>query len=351
MLTPQLPAEWEPQAGVQLTWPHPDTDWADDLPAVETVFLQIARAITADQPLLCVCRDLDHRRHVQDRLQHAGIAPHQLRWGLAVSDDTWARDHCPLTTLHGGRPLLHDFRFDGWGGKFAAQYDDAITAALHTQGCFADTPLHQHELVLEGGAIDTDGRGTLLATRSSVLDPIRNPGLGQSDIEALLHEHLGLSRFLWLDHGVLNGDDTDAHIDVLARFTDPHTIVHITAPPHDPDHAALAVMATQLATFHDAEGRPYRLIPLPFAGEHHDVDDRRLPASYANFLVTNHSVLLPVYGVPADAEAARLLAEAIPDRRIVPIDCRPLIRQNGSLHCLTMHYPQALPLRSCKDTR
>ncbi|WP_043109506.1 agmatine deiminase family protein [endosymbiont of unidentified scaly snail isolate Monju] len=351
MLLSRLPAEREPQAGVQLTWPHPGTDWADDLPAVEAVFLQIARAITADEPLLCVCRDLDHRQHVQGLLQQAGIAPARLLWSLADSDDTWARDHGPLTTLNDGKPRLHDFRFDGWGGKFAARRDDAITAALHAQGCFADTPLRQHELVLEGGAIETDGRGTLLATRSSVLDPIRNPGLGQSDIEALLREHLGLSRFLWLDHGVLSGDDTDAHIDVLARFTDPHTIVHITAPPGDPDHAALAAMAAQLATFRDAEGRPYRLIPLPFAGEHHDADDRRLPASYANFLVTNRSVLLPVYGVPADAEAARLLAEVIPGRRIVPIDCRPVIRQNGSLHCLTMQYPQALPLCSGEDTR
>ncbi len=350
MLTPRLPAEWEPQAGVQLTWPHPDTDWADDLPAVEAVFLQIARTITADEPLLCVCRDLDHRRHVQDLLQQAGIAPSRLLWSLADSDDTWARDHGPLTTLNDGRPLLHDFRFDGWGGKFAARRDDAITTVLHAQGCFGDTPLRRHGLVLEGGAIETDGRGTLLATRSSVLDPKRNPGLGQADIEALLREHLGLSRFLWLDHGALSGDDTDAHIDVLARFTDPHTIVHITAPPGDPDHAALAAMHAQLTTFRDAEGRPYRLIPLPFAGEHHDTDGRRLPASYANFLVTNRSVLLPVYGVAADTEAARRLAEAVPDRRIVPIDCRPLIRQNGSLHCLTMQYPQALPLRSGEDT-
>ncbi len=347
----RLPAEWESQTGIQLTWPHPDTDWADELPAIEVVFTAIARAVARNQYVLNVCRDRSHHRHVRDLLATAGVSGDRLRWALADSDDTWARDHGPLTTLENGQPTLHDFRFDGWGGKYPAGRDDALTATLHAAGCFGDTPLRRHALVLEGGAIETDGQGTLLATRSSVLDPRRNPGLSPQRVERILRETLGLRRFLWLDHGQLSGDDTDAHIDVLARFTDPRTIVHVQAPAGDPDHEALRALREQLAGFRDARGRPYRLFALPFAGAHHDADGRRLPASYANFLLTDHALLLPVYGVPADAEAARLLGGLFPSRRIVPIDCRPVIRQNGSLHCLTMQFPRALPLHDAEDLR
>lgn len=344
----RLPAEWEAQAGVMLTWPHEESDWGDRLEQVEQVFTNIAAAITREETLLCICRDQRHRKRIEALLGAAGVNRSRLCFGFAPSNDTWARDHGPLTTLDGkGLPLLHDFRFDGWGGKFPAAKDDAITRRLHDQGCFGDTPLESHPLVLEGGAIETDGLGTLLATRSSVLDPARNPGWDEAQITALLGDALGLQRFLWLDHGEITGDDTDAHIDVLARFIDPHTIVHATAPSGDRDHPALTAMARQLGSFRDRSGRPYRLIPLPFPGIHWDEDGRRLPASYANFLITNRSVLLPVYGAAGDLEAQRILQDCFPARTIVPIDCRSLIRQNGSLHCLTMQFPQAMPL--CND--
>lgn len=341
----RLPAEWEPQAGVMLTWPHDQTDWADQLDRAEAVMVEIVTTIAQDERLLCVARDPQHRARIEHQLQAAGVEPQRRCLALAPSNDSWARDHGPITTLDPkGQAEMHDFRFDGWGKKFSAQLDDAITSELHRQHCFGETPLRTHPLVLEGGAIETDGQGTLLATRSSVLDPTRNPGWSSAEIEDYLREHLGFDRLLWLDHGELSGDDTDAHIDVLARFTDTQTIVHSTAPPGDQDHAPLAAMAGQLAGFRDRSGRPYRLIPLPFPGVHVDEDGRRLPASYANFLITNHSVLLPVYGVEADREAARILASCFVGRRVVPIDCRPIIRQNGSLHCLTMHFPQAVPL-------
>ncbi|RMG36575.1 MAG: agmatine deiminase family protein [Gammaproteobacteria bacterium] len=341
----RLPAEWEPQSGVMLTWPHDWTDWADQLDRAEAVMVAIATAITRDERLVCVARDETHRRHIDQQLQMAGIPSGRVCWATAPSNDSWARDHGPLTTLdRNGKAELHDFRFDGWGRKFPADLDDTITAALHQQYAFDDSPLRTHRLVLEGGAVETDGAGTLLATRSSVLDPTRNPGWSTAEIEEYLRDNLGFDRLLWLDHGELTGDDTDAHIDVLARFADAQTIVHSTAPPGDADHASLTAMAGQLAGFRDRSGRPYRLIPLPFPGVHLDDGGRRLPASYANFLITNHSVLLPVYGVEADAEAIHILAACFPTRRVVPIDCRPIIRQNGSLHCLTMQFPQAVPL-------
>lgn len=347
----RLPAEWEPQSGVMLTWPHQDTDWRDDLPGAEKVFIAIAQALSMDEQALIVCRDRPHLDHVRGLLAGAIPSSKRLTFGLADSDDTWARDHGPLTSLDDrGKPLLQDFMFDGWGGKFEAGKDTKISITLAAQGCFGDCPMQSHDFALEGGAIETDGAGTLLATRSSVLDPKRNPGCSVDRIESLLQRTLGLRHFLWLDHGSLSGDDTDAHIDVLARFSDPETIVYTTALAGDQDHPALTAMETQLRTFRTPTGSPYQLRPLPFAGVHRDAGGRRLPATYANFLITNRSVLLPVYGVAADLEAESILAECFPDRRMVSIDCRHIIEQNGSLHCLTMQFPRGVPLVSTNLT-
>jgi agmatine/peptidylarginine deiminase len=179
-----------------------------------------------------------------------------------------------------------------------------------------------------------------------VVTSTRNPGLDTAAIEVRLNEFLGLDRFLWLDHGDISGDDTDGHVDTLARFADSHTILYASAPAGDPDHPGLAAMATQLASFRTRMGEPYRLVALPFPGVHHDADGRRLPATYANFLVIDGAVLLPVYGVAADAEAVRLVGDAFPGREVVAIDCRPIIEQNGSLHCLTMQFPAELGLHN-----
>lgn len=346
----RLPAEWEPQSGVMLTWPHPATDWAERLGAVNPVFAAIGREIAARERLLSVCHSPVHARQVRDLLQNAGARPDRLLFALAENNDSWARDHGPLTTLAHGRALLNDFVFNGWGGKFEAALDTLVTARLHAAGAFADAPLSSYALVLEGGAIETDGQGTLLATRSSVISDSRNPGRNQERIERDLSDWLGFDRFLWLDHGDISGDDTDGHIDTLARFADPETILYATAPAGDPDHAGLAAMAAQLETLRRRDGRPYRLLPLPFPGVHHDADGRRLPATYANFLILNCAVLLPVYDVPADAEAIAVLDAAFPGRTIAPIDCRPIIEQSGSLHCLTMQFPAQLALRDTLES-
>jgi agmatine/peptidylarginine deiminase len=327
-----------------LTWPHGGSDWTDSLDAVYQAFAAIGATVSADQTVLSVCEAETHRDAVRQRLLAAGADPTRLRFVTAPSDDAWARDHGPITTLSARGAVVNDFDFNGWGGKFSADLDNAITGHLHTQGVFGHAELNSPGLVLEGGAIETDGRGTLLATRSATIGPTRNPGLGVSALERRLGDHLGLHRFLWLDHGGLTGDDTDGHIDTLARFADPGTILYTTAPPGHPDHPELSAMAGDLARFRTASGAPYRLIALPSPGEHRDEDGALLPATYANFLITNRHVLLPVYGVASDRQAADRLAEAFPGRRIVPIDCRAIIRQHGSLHCVTMQFPAALEL-------
>ncbi len=303
----RLPAEWEPQSGVMLTWPHAATDWADVLERVEPVFAQIGAAIAQRENLLCVCHDQDHAHRVTGLLTAAGAEAANLRFAIAASDDTWARDHGALVTLASGGAQLNDFVFNGWGGKFKATQDSAITALLYRLGVFQNCTHHERAFILEGGAIETDGAGTLLATRSSVISETRNAGLTQAEIEKRLSDWLGFKRFLWLDHGDISGDDTDGHVDT---------------------------------------GKPYHLLPLPFPGVHVDEDGRRLPATYANFLFINGAVLLPIYGVDADQKAIEVMREACPQHEIVPIDCREIIEQNGSLHCLTMQFPTQITLHS-----
>lgn len=344
----RLPAEWEPQSGVMLTWPHEYTDWKDDLDRVLPVFAGIGAAVSQYEKLLSVCRDEAHQARIAALLERAGAKTRNLRYATAPGNDTWARDHGPITVLADTLAVLNDYRFDGWGGKFDAELDNAITGELAKLGVFGSAAVKNQGWILEGGAIETDGNGTLMATRASVLDHRRNPGVEQSDIESHLRDALGIQRFLWLDHGHISGDDTDSHIDTLARFTNPDTIVYTTAPAGDRDHAALQAMADQLASFDTPDGDGYRLVPLPFPGIHMD-GERRLPATYANFLIINQAVLLPVYGVPQDDEAIEVLADCLPGRTIVPIDCREIIPQNGSLHCLTMQFPAAVTLHDGRE--
>ena len=327
-----------------LTWPHDATDWVDNLDRVRPVFAAIGAAISHREDLLSVVPNADERRVVEQVLARAGADMRRCRFAIAPSDDTWARDHGPIGTLDDRQATLNDFRFNAWGGKFDAARDDAINARLQADGAFPGCVMTRRELVLEGGAIETDGCGTLLATRRSVIDPARNPDLSVDDIERLLGDWLGIERFLWLDHGALQGDDTDSHIDTLVRFADAGTLLYVTAPAGDVDHAGLEAMAAQLKTFRAVSGRPYRLLPLPFPGDHRADDGRRLPASYANFLVINDAVLMPGYGVDNDTVAAAVIADAFPGREVVTIDCRAIIEQNGSLHCLTMQLPSGVNL-------
>ncbi len=335
----RLPAEWERQSAIMLTWPHADSDWAEDLPAVERVYQRVVAALLPRQDVLIVCQSATHRAHVADRCPASG----RLYLAIAPGDDTWTRDHGPITVLDNGKPILLDFDFNGWGGKYPAERDNAITRVLYQAGVWPGAERRAPGMVLEGGALETDGGGTLLATRSSIITASR----GNSDsrrVEARLRELLGIRRFHWLDHGHLSGDDTDGHIDTLARFVDPGHIVHVSCRPDDPDHAEIHRMISELRALRDADGQAYRLTALPAPPAAFSDDGRRLATSYANFLIANAQVLAPVYGLDSDQAALDTLSACFPDRDITAIDCRPLIAQNGSLHCISMQLPASLTL-------
>lgn len=339
----RFPAEWAPQSGVMLTWPHVDTDWAARLETVEPVFAEIASQIARREPLLIVVTSMSHRQHVEQQLVRHSCLLTQVRFALAASDDTWARDHGPITVLANGRPRLLDFEFNGWGNKHPAGQDNLINRELHRQEIFDDLPLESIDFVLEGGSIDSDGEGTLLTTRACLLHPGRNPGLDQSAIESQLTQWLGIERFLWLSHGYLAGDDTDSHIDMLARFCPGQTIVYVQCEdPTDEHYTELQAMQNELQQFRTRNNQPYRLLPLPWPAPIYDADGQRLPASYANFLIINDAVLVPQYGDANDVQALAQLQKAFPQREIIGIDCRPLIEQYGSLHCLTMQFPEGV---------
>jgi agmatine deiminase len=332
-----------------LTWPHDQGDWADVLDAVEPVFLAIAAAIARREDLLVNCPDAGQIERIRGALLAKGVPQDRLFLSQTASNDTWARDHGPLTVTVGGRPRLLDFRFNGWGNKYPAEKDDAINRQLAAGGWFGDTPFESVDLVLEGGSIDSDGQGTLLTTTSCLLQPQRNPQLSRQDIETRMETLFGVARVLWLEHGCIEGDDTDGHIDMLARFADPNTIVYQRCDePHYQCYSALKAMEQELLTFRRSDGRPYRLVALPWPQPKADTDGGRMPASYANFLLINGAVLMPTYRDPADALAARLLQGCFPDRELVGVDCLPLIQQHGSLHCLTMQLPTGIRLQGAR---
>ena len=335
----RLPAEWEPQSGVQLTWPHAGTDWSSRLDAVEPVFAAIGATIARHESLLVVCQDTDHRVHVLSLLAQAGADLDRVQLGIAKANDTWARDHGPVTVFEHDQPVLLDFSFNGWGGKFPAEHDNLLTRTLAAQGRFGAVPVEEIDLVLEGGSIESDGAGSIMTTSQCLLTPTRNPELLRDDLAERLMQHLGAQRLLWVDHGHLEGDDTDGHIDTLARFCDAETIAYVECEDSgDPQYAGLQRMAEQLAQFRQPTGAPYTLVPLPLPAPIFD-EGRRLPATHANFLVINDAVLVPIYEDPADGMALERLGAAFPGRSVIGIDCRELIRQGGSLHCLTMQFP------------
>lgn len=336
----RLPAEWEEQDGVLLAWPHENTDWRPFLTEVEPVFIEIARQVSQLERVLIIAPD---RETVLKKLCHAGAVPERITIHEIDSNDTWTRDFGPITVFAEGRPLLLDFTFNGWGLKFAADQDNQASRRLHRLGAFSRTPLKTVGLVLEGGSIESDGTGTILTTAECLLGPNRNPHLSRQEIEAALADEFGSDRILWLGSGFLEGDDTDAHIDTLARLCPDDTILYQSCPDARDSHfEALQRMATELETFKTRDGRPFRLIPLPWPSPRHDEDGQRLPATYANFLVVNDAVLVPTYRDDNDTAALAAIRAAFPGRSVIGIDCLPLIRQHGSLHCVTMQIPKGV---------
>lgn len=336
----RFPAEWERQSAVLLAWPHAGTDWAERLDSVEATYVALVSAIVEfEKALICVA-DSAVEACAKRCLNEAGVDLKQVRFERLPYDDTWLRDSGPIVLRGETGFRLLDFRFTAWGGKFEAALDDRIVSALHERGVFERAERERIDFALEGGAIETDGNGTLLSTWRCLHE--RYPNLSRAEIAERLQGWLHQERILWLDHGYLEGDDTDAHIDTLARFAPNGSLVYQGCDdPSDPHYAELRAMADELAAFRALDGKPYRLFELPWPRPILD-QGRRLAASYANFLIVNGAVLMPAYGDPADEAATAVLAQAFPDRKIVAVPCRSLIWQNGSLHCLTMQLPEGL---------
>ena len=336
----RFPAEWEPQSAILIAWPTADTDWADRLGEVEDTYIALVAAITRFQSVRICVADEDVQAYARARLASARLDMDRVAFIEIDYDDTWLRDTGPVSMETGSGFHLLDFRFTGWGGKFAASRDDRLIEGLFDRGVFPGSSREEIDFALEGGAIETDGAGTLLTTWTCLHE--RHPQARREELDQKLRQWLNQDRVLWLEHGYLEGDDTDAHIDTLARFAGRGAIVYQSCDdPVDTHFEPLQAMAAELAAFRTADGQPYQLFPLPWPEPVID-GERRLAASYANFLIINGAVLMPAYGDSADAAAAAVLAEAFPGREIVQVPCRALIWQNGSLHCITMQLPAGL---------
>lgn len=332
-----LPAEWHRQSAVMITWPHANSDWSDILDEVTDCYISLSKEITKRQKLIIVCENKNEvLQHFSDDEKN-NITTKQID-----SNDTWARDHGPISLFIDNQPAIFDFGFNGWGLKFASNLDNQITTELFDKQLFNENVLYRNKqnFILEGGAIESDGEGTLLTTSQCLLAPNRNQPMTQNEIEDYLIKTFGLKRVLWLNHGYLAGDDTDSHIDTLARLCDTETIAYVACNDKNDEHyEELKKMEEELISFKTIKGKPYKLVPLPMADEV-IYEGLRLPATYANFLIMNDTVLMPEYGTDKDDIAKKQLQIAFPKHEVIGVNCTPLIKQHGSLHCITMQIPE-----------
>ena len=340
-----MPAEWEPHAATWLAWPHDPVTFRD-LPAAERAFAEMAAALSKGERVELLVKDAATEARARAALSAAGAREHGrgaprrgVRLRRVPTADSWIRDYGPTFLVRrrgkGPRRAFVRWRFNAWGGKYETLLaDDGIPDRLALR-----MPRFAPRLVMEGGSIDVDGEGTVLVTEQCQLNPNRNPTLSRAAIEARLCDHLGVSACVWLGNGIA-GDDTDGHVDDLARFAGPATVLVASEDdPKDENHAVLLDARRRLEAAKDARGRRLTVVPMPMPGPLF-ADGRRLPASYANFYVGNGVVLLPAYGPKArDTEAAACLRRAFPGRRVVPIDCREVVYGYGSVHCVTQQEP------------
>lgn len=337
----RLPAEWEPQQTVVLTFPRRDGDWGKHLKIVSKAMITAAQAIQQVTPVLLLVSDEEHfEPFAEDFPGEVLIVP---------TNDCWVRDYGPITTIFEDEVLvLNDFVFNGWGGKFTSTKDNAVNQRLW-RAQFPEAGYRASDIVLEGGSLESDGQGTLLTTSKCWLGPGRNDWKTEAEAEAALADYVDFDRVLWLHHGELAGDDTDAHVDTLARFTGPEQIAYVACDDSTDGHyEELLAMKHELEAFRTTDGKPYDLVPLPWPPAiHAETDGHRLPATYANFLLSGNTIFLPVYfrdqpkkhpGSVADRAAAKVLRERT-GCEVIPVDCRSFIEQHGSLHCLTMQVP------------
>ncbi len=330
-----MPAEWEKQRCVLMSFPHKETDWYDpdnpnSLNEALSPFIRIAQAIAYAEAVYIICQE-------KEKIASMFCTTRNMTFIEIPTNDTWIRDYGYISCIQEDQTTLLDFTFDGWGGKFEAALDNGVNRILYHKGYMGTTPLEQIDFVLEGGSIESDGEGTILTTSSCLCNPNRNGGLSKEEVEERLRSYLGVKRILWLDHGYLAGDDTDSHIDTLARFVNKDTIVYVKCDDSSDEHyEALRAMEEQLQTFRQANGEPYRLLPLPMCEAKFDKEGRRLPATYANFLITNDALIYPTYSDKNDQKVGELFKNLFPDKEIIPVNCEKLIEEGGSLHCSTM---------------
>ncbi|WP_296824856.1 agmatine deiminase family protein [Sulfurovum sp.] len=326
-----MPAEWERQQCVLMSFPHEETDWAKgDLNEALSPFIRIAQAVAYSQAVYIICKD-------KTKIASMFCSTQNMTFIEIPTNDTWIRDYGYISIKEDGQRKLLDFTFDSWGGKFEASLDNSVNTLLHQKGYMGITPLESIDMVLEGGSIESDGQGTILTTTECLCNPNRNGGLTKEQIEKKLTTYLGTQRVLWLDHGYLAGDDTDSHIDTLARFVNPKTIAYVKCEEVEDEHyEALKKMEVQLKGFTTLEGKPYTLIPLPMTHPIYNDEGERLPATYANFLITNGALIYPTYSDKNDKVVHEIFKDLFPDKEIIPINCLRLIEEGGSLHCSTM---------------
>jgi len=331
----RLPAEWEKQKLVLMSFPHEDTDWHNaeneaDLKAALSPFIRIAQAIAYGEAVYIICND-------KTKIANMFCSTRNLTFIEIPTNDTWIRDYGYISIKEEGENKLLDFTFDGWGGKFEAALDNTVNQHLHQKGYMGVTALDKINFVLEGGSIESDGEGTILTTSACLCNPNRNAGLSKKEVEATLGKTLGTQRVLWLDHGYLAGDDTDSHVDTLARFINKETITYVKCDDSEDEHyEALQKMEAQLKTFTQENGKPYKLIALPMTNAIYSEEGERLPATYANFLISNDALIYPTYNDKNDKNIGEIFKDLFPDKEVIPVNCLKLIEQGGSLHCSTM---------------
>lgn len=333
--------EWEPIEYVLLALPNKDTDWDYILPEAIDQYQRLVKAITdEDINVLLLCQDADEARMIMKDCRQD-----LMRYIQTEYNDTWTRDYGMITVVRNERLRALDFGFNGWGLKFAANKDNLVNLWLNKHNVIS--PLvyrNERDFVLEGGSVESDGQGTILTTSRCLQSPNRNGGKTKADLNRELLDRLGADHVLWLDHGALEGDDTDSHIDTLARLAPDDTIVFTgTKNFDDPQFESLLAMRAQLTLFRNREGTPYNLVELPLPDPVIDEDGHRLPATYANYLVANGVIFMPTYAQPdKDELAMRSIKIAYPTHKVVGVDCRTLLRQHGSLHCATMQIPAGI---------
>jgi len=331
----RFPAEWEPQSAVLIAWPHETGDFIH-LDEVETSYRFIAETISRYERLFIVCRDEAHESSIRGLIDHS----RNIVFIHAKVNDIWVRDTVFLTVEEDGVPVLLNLRFNGWGGKYAYEHDNALNQNLLAAALFHGAKTRDVDFILEGGSVESDGKDTIMTTRQCLLNPNRNKGLTKHEIERQLGLSFGATRVFWIDQPNLPGDDTDAHIDTLARFCSAHTIAYTaTDDESNPLYDSLKNMENQLQALRTRSNKPYHLVPLPLPQAIFDEEGRQLPANYSNFLIINQAVMVPVYDDPMDTVALERLAGCFPEHKIIPTPCRPLVHQYGSLHCMTMQFP------------